>query len=222
MESGYLTLPLNRYESGYELAYQMACEQLAKTVDLKQQCLRSGVQWTLEDIVIEYLYQPYKITLPEIKISPVVGDEPLPIRDKLLILHYFLQAKGSPLSNHTITYKELADGIVYFPTFYQRAIKPLVTHFGREPQRLLDAARILGGHEADYGDTAVTINAFSRVPITLVLWKGDEELTPEGNIIFNSTIPDYLPTEDINVLCETIAWRLVKLLKAGGDNPDRN
>ena len=217
-----MTLPLNRYESGYELAYQMACEQLAKTVDLKQQCLRSGVQWTLEDIIIEYLYQPYKITLPEIKISPVVGDEPLPIRDKLLILHYFLQAKGSPLSNHTITYKELADGIVYFPTFYQRAIKPLVTHFGREPQRLLDVARILGGHEADYGDTAVTINAFSRVPITLVLWKGDEELTPEGNIIFNSTIPDYLPTEDINVLCETIAWRLVKLLKAGGDNPDRN
>ena len=222
MESGYLTLPLNKYESGYELAYQMACEQLAKTVDLKQQCLRSGVQWTLEDIIIEYLYQPYKITLPEIKISPVVGDEPLPIRDKLLILHYFLQAKGSPLSNHTITYKELADGIVYFPTFYQRAVKPLVTHFGREPQRLLDVARILGGHEADYGDAAVTINAFSRVPITLVLWKGDEELTPEGNIIFNSTIPDYLPTEDINVLCETIAWRLVKLLKAGGDNPDRN
>ena len=217
-----MTLPLNKYESGYELAYQMACEQLAKTVDLKQQCLRSGVQWTLEDIIIEYLYQPYKITLPEIKISPVVGDEPLPIRDKLLILHYFLQAKGSPLSNHTITYKELADGIVYFPTFYQRAIKPLVTHFGREPQRLLDVARILGGHEADYGDTAVTINAFSRVPITLVLWKGDEELTPEGNIIFNSTIPDYLPTEDINVLCETIAWRLVKLLEAGGDNPDRN
>ena len=217
-----MTLPLNKYESGYELAYQMACEQLAKTVDLKQQCLRSGVQWTLEDIIIEYLYQPYKITLPEIKISPVVGDGPLPIRDKLLILHYFLQAKGSPLSNHTITYKELADGIVYFPTFYQRAIKPLVTHFGREPQRLLDAARILGGHEADYGDTAVTINAFSRVPITLVLWKGDEELTPEGNIIFNSTIPDYLPTEDINVLCETIAWRLVKLFKAGGDNPDRN
>ena len=217
-----MTLPLNKYESGYELAYQMACEQLAKTVDLKQQCLRSGVQWTLEDIIIEYLYQPYKITLPEIKISPVVGDEPLPIRDKLLILHYFLQAKGSPLSNHTITYKELADGIVYFPTFYQRAVKPLVTHFGREPQRLLDVARILGGHEADYGDAAVTINAFSRVPITLVLWKGDEELTPEGNIIFNSTIPDYLPTEDINVLCETIAWRLVKLLKAGGDNPDRN
>ena len=32
--------------------------------------------------------------------------------------------------------------------------------------------------------------------------------------MFDSTISDYLPTEDINVLCETIVWKLVKLLKA--------
>ena len=120
-----------------------------------------------------------------------------------------------------ITYKELPEGVNYFPTFYKRAIKPLVTHFGNEPQKLLNCAIILGGYEANYGDVAVTIDAFSRVPITLVLWKGDDELTPEGNIIFDSNISDYLSTEDINVLCETIAWKLIKLLKAGGDNPGK-
>ncbi|GAH63797.1 unnamed protein product, partial [marine sediment metagenome] len=29
--------------------------------------------------------------------------------------------------------------------------------------------------------------------------------------------PDYLSTYDITVLCETIAWKLVKLLREGDD-----
>jgi len=217
-----LTLPIKKYEYGYELAYRLACEQLAGIKDLEQQCLKSGAQYTPEEIIIEYLSRFYKITLPEIEVSLTAGDEPVPMRDKLLILHYFIEAKGTPLSNNTISYKGLAEGNIYFPTFYQRAIKPLVNYFGKEPRQLLNVAGFLGGDEADYGDVSVIISAFSRVPITLVLWKGDEEFAPEGNIMFDSTISDYLPTEDINVLCETIAWRLVKLLKAGGDNPDRN
>jgi hypothetical protein len=112
-----------------------------------------------------------------------------------------------------IAYKELPEGASYFPTFAKRTIKPLLDHFGKEPHLLLDVAQKLGGNKAEYGDVAVTINAFSYVPITLVLWHGDEEFAPEGSILFDSTISDYLPTEDINVLCETIAWRLVKFSK---------
>jgi len=86
-------------------------------------------------------------------------------------------------------------------------------NFSQKPNRLLDAAAKLGGHRAGYGDVAITINAFSRVPITLALWQGDDELAPEGNILFDSTISDYLSTEDITVLCETIAWRLGSFLR---------
>jgi len=74
---------------------------------------------------------------------------------------------------------------------------------------------VIGGHKADYGDVAVTVNAFSRVPITLVLWRGDEEFAPEAKFMFDSTITDYLTTDDINELCGIIAWKLVKFLRAG-------
>ena len=62
---------------------------------------------------------------------------------------------------------------------------------------------------------AVTINAFKRVPITFVLWRGDEEFPPDGSILFDATVSDYLSIEDINVLCERITWKLVRLLKEG-------
>jgi len=203
----------NTFEYGYELAYKLACDQLANIDNIEQQCLKSGAQYQVIDskrvITTEYLNRSYLISLPDIEISLMDSEETIPLRDKILILHYLSQAKGTPLANKIISYKELPEGSNYFPIFSKRAVKPILDHFGREPERLVDVAAKLGGFEVDYGDVAVTINAFPRVPITFVLWKGDEEFPPEGNILFDSTIPDYLSTEDINVLCEAIAWRLV-------------
>ncbi len=218
MKSKSLLLPSQKnYEYGYELAYKLACEQLAKLDNIEQQCRNSGAQYLVVDsqrvIILEYLNQSYQITLPALEISLVNSKEEVPIKDKVLLLHYLTLAKGTPLTNRLITFKELPEGSNYFRTFWQRAIKPLVDHFGSEPQLLVGIAQKLGGSKIDYGDVAVTVNAFSRVPVTLVLWRGDDEFTPDGSIIFDSTISDYLSTYDITMLCETIAWRLVKYLK---------
>jgi len=204
-------------EYGYGLAYRLAREQLARISDIDGICLRSGVRCQAEgaakSVVLDYLNQPYRVTFPGIDITIVGSDQEVPLRDRILILHYLAIAKGTSLTHKLIAYKELPEGTGYFRTFYLRAIKPLVSNFGTEPHRLMEVSQKLGAAKADYGDVSVTIPAFSRVPITLVLWRGDEELPPEGNILFDSSIPDYLSVEDINVLCEIIAWKLVKLLK---------
>jgi hypothetical protein len=57
------------------------------------------------------------------------------------------------------------------------------------------------------------------VPITIALWRGDEEFGPEGSILFDSTVSEYLTNDDIHALCEGIAWKTVRLLQTGGDNP---
>lgn len=216
-----LTLPKKKYEYGYDLAYELAAGQLAKIVNIEQQCLKSGAQYIdSSKVVLEYLNELYSISLPDAEVSLLSGGE-TPVRDKLLILHYFIQAKGTPLSNHVITYKELKDGVNYFPVFHKRAIRPLVNFFGKEPQKLIDVTASLGGRKAEYGDASVTLNAFPRVPVTLVLWRGDEEFAPDGNVMFDSTVSDYLTNDDIHALCEILAWKLVKLLKAGGDYPDK-
>jgi Domain of unknown function (DUF3786) len=51
------------------------------------------------------------------------------------------------------------------------------------------------------------------VPVTLALWRGDEELTPAGNILFDASISGYLEAEDITVLCETITRALAHFTK---------
>ena len=218
MKSKYLPLPnQHNYEYANELAYKLACEQLVKT-NIEEQCRRSGARYQAIDsqnfIILEYLNQSYRIALPNIDISLRDSEEKAPIRDKLLILHYLTLAKGTPSANKPITFKELPEGANYFPTFSKRAIKPLLDYFGKEPNQLMDVAVKLGARKVDYGDVAVTINAFSRVPVTLVLWQGDTEFEPSGSIIFDATISDYLSTYDITELCAAITLKLIRLFKS--------
>jgi len=90
-----------------------------------------------------------------------------------------------------------------------------VEHFGEQPHELINIAVKLGGHTVDLGDVAVSINAFSRVPITIVLWQSDEEFPAQGNILFDAAVSDYLTTYDVTVLCESIIWKLVEFSKGG-------
>ena len=214
----------NPWERGFDLSYKLACEQLAKINDMEEQCRKSGARYLgPHEVVINYINQPYHITIPKDIPSchceaDVVSRSNLvevSLRDKILILHYFTLAEGTPAVGRLITYKQIPGGISYYPAFSQRAIAPLVNRFGQNPELLISAAAKLGGREADYGDMSVTVNAFDHVPITLVLWRGDEELAPNGNILFDANISDYLSTEDVTVLSETIIWKLVKGIPSG-------
>ncbi|MDD4859438.1 MAG: DUF3786 domain-containing protein [Dehalococcoidales bacterium] len=215
MESKQVTLPNPQTEEyGDRLAYRLAKERFSQIADINRQCLNAGAQFLADEqaVRIEFIGQSHRIALKTGEVSRSDGAD-VPIREKILVLHYLTQAKGTYLTDKLVTYKELKEGINYFPVFAKRAITPLVNHFGKEPQNLLDVTSQLGGHKAEYGDTAVTVPAFPRVPVTLVLWRGDAEFPPEGSVLFDSTVSDYLTNDDIHALCEIIVWKLVKLLK---------
>jgi hypothetical protein len=213
MEKVSFPLPLERgYDLAYQESYRLVSQKLRQISDVKALGLRSGARLENDNILtLEYLGQTVSIRFPDINIT-AVGPS-LTVRDRLVILHYLDTATGSPLTGKPITFKELPEGGVYYPTFVQRAIKPVLMNFEQEPQRLLATAAFYGGVPAETGDVAVMINALPRVPLTLVIWQGDEELPAEGSILFDRSITGYLPTEDITVLCEIIAWRLVKQAK---------
>jgi hypothetical protein len=219
MKTGPLPLPEQKnYEYAHKQAYKLASEQLGKA-DIEEQCRKSGSRYVVVDsqqlAIVEYLNQSYQVSFPNVAVSLLDSQAEVSLEDRILILHYLVQAKGTPIARKLIAFNELPEGANYLRTFSKRSIEPLASYFGAEPQRLIAAAKKLGGTKADYGDTAVTINAFSRVPITLVLWRGDEEFSPRSNILFDASISDYLSTYDITMVCEAIVWKLVRFLKGG-------
>jgi hypothetical protein len=166
-------------------------------------------------IGVRYLGREVWLSLPTGSMEIPEGGGPLSLREEILILHYLGKASGIPATGNWISFAEIPGGTFYHPVFLQRSKGPLVKFFGEDPKKLLTlAAEEVGGDPWDMGDTGVRIDAFPRVSLGLVLWKGDEEFPPEGNILFDSSITGYLPVEDIVILAETVVWKLIKKSQA--------
>lgn len=215
MKNSGLSLPEQRnYEYSLKLTLEVAREQLSGITDIARQCQKCGADIQITDsakiIMLSYLNRICRISLPDMEVHYLDNHQVISSREKLLILHYFLHAGGISLSHRMVSFKELPETKNYFRTFHRRAIQPILNAFGKEPDRLLSTALLYGGRPSSYGDIAVTIDAFPRVPVTFVLWKGDDEFPSDANLLFDSTVTDYLPAEDIIVLSEIVTWKLVQ------------
>ena len=198
------------YERAYAESYDLAFSKL-RQADLAAVCLKSGaVPVDADSVRLRFLNREYRIDRLAGTVTIGSETETVPIAEKLLILHYLVTARGTPSGTGQISFKEVPEGVVYYPTFYKRAIRPLLSKYGASPEKLIDAAALVGGIAAHQGDAAVTVQAFPKVAITWVLWRGDDEFPAEGTILVDRNIQDYLPTEDIVVLCQTIAIKLCR------------
>jgi hypothetical protein len=182
-------------------------------VNIAQQCQNSGALHSPEIITLNYLNEIYRINIPSADVAFVDSKAPVPLRDKILILHYFTQAKGTSLTGKQIPYRDLPGGLVYYPTFIKRTIEPLSDFFGKNPTLLAGVGKMLGGRAGEIGDASLIIDAFARVPISVILWQGDDELKAEVNLLFDANITDYLTSEDVTIVCENITWKLINFAK---------
>lgn len=193
-------------------ALRIARERFS-AVDIEQQCRKSGALYSPEIVTLNYLNEIYQINISFAEVAFVDSKAPVPLRDKILILHYFTQARGTTLTGKQIPYRDLPGGLVYYPTFIKRTIEPLADFFGKEPALLAGVGKIFGARKGELGDASLVIDAFAKVPVNIILWQGDDELKAQVNLLFDANILDYLTSEDITILCETITWQLINYAK---------
>ena len=117
-------------------------------------------------------------------------------------------ASGASPSQKWITFGEVPGGEIYLPVFRARSIDRMVRAFGGQEAALVEAARAVGGTELDLGDVSVRVQALPRVPVAVVLWRGDDEFPPSGNLLFDASVTTYLPMEDMVVLAGMVASQL--------------
>lgn len=113
--------------------------------------------------------------------------------------HYLLTAGGQPVSGQVISFKEIPGGMIYLQPFNGRVLGGFKAIFGKNAGMLTKVGEKLGIGFAKYGDTAVTMNVLPRIPVTYVIWEGDEEFPANATVLFDATAQYYLPTEDLVV-----------------------
>jgi hypothetical protein len=166
---------------------------------------------------LNFLNQEVLIPWPELDFLGKASREPFPIQQEILLLHYLHGAwssRGAATEGEWIAFQEIPDGRFYLDAFQRRAKNPLVKTFGHDPEKLLELATAsFGATPFDHGDCSMVIKVLPLVPIALVLWQGDEEFPPEGNILFDRSISKILSAEDVAWLAGMVVYPLIDMAK---------
>jgi hypothetical protein len=166
---------------------------------------------------LNFLNREIIFSWPELEFVQRGSDAELPIQQQILLLHYLHGAwssSGAGITGEWISFQEVPDGKFYLDAFHRRAKNPLVQAFGHQPELLVKfAGEIFGAEPSDQGDVSVLVKALPLVPVALIIWKGDEEFPPEGNILFDRNIVEMLSAEDIAWLSGMVVYPLMGMAK---------
>lgn len=168
-----------------------------------------------DGLALRCLGRDYRITHPGGEVTTGSGeavDEHLAI----LLLLYLTEAGGRQQEGRWIAFEQISGGAGYVASFRGRVVAPLLRVFGQQPEALLEAAGELDAAPLDMGDAAVALAALPRVPIALVLWRGDDEFAPSASVVFDASIEDYLDAEAVTVLAELATRRMIEAASQGG------
>ncbi len=133
---------------------------------------------------------------------------------QILILHYLLGAGNAQVANRLATYREFEGGALYYQAFKGRTIDRLVREFGERADLLKHVGDAVHAEPVKMGSVAFRVNFFPKLPITIVLWLGDEEVPASANLLFDANAGQMLATEDLSVLGGELVSRLIELAKA--------
>lgn len=199
-------------ESHYTTALELTWKKIL-AMDSLEVAKNANVNFdaTKNEFVVPYINKFYYVKL--ISKEVITSDnKPADILLSLLILKYLTSAKPIPLNNKLISFRELHGGDIYYGVFERSVLKPIIKNFAILPEKLVKTAILFGGRKLNYGDASVEIQVFPRLPVTIIVWKGDEEIPNSANVVFDETAKYHLSGEEICVLSIIVVSKLVKAL----------
>ena len=159
---------------------------------------------------LTFWQEEYIVDYPEASVREEKSGQEPSIFIQILILHYLINADGTPSADKWISFRELPGGRGFDPAFQQHASQPLARAFGHDAEGFIKAAAALGGERLTFGSASFLFRIFPRQRVAVVLDLADEEFPAWVNILFDGTASHYLPTEDWAVVGELLSSRLLR------------
>lgn len=196
----------------YINAKKMAVEELAEE-SLDEIVKRSGYNMIgTNKFRVPFLDRVYILSWPDFEVTDeFLEKKDAPLQEQVIILHYLTAKSFKNKAVQWISFREIPGASFYFSAFVKRAVDPLKETFGKHIALFAKAADRLNGKAIDAGNAGFEFNLFPFVSLQLVLWEGDEEFTPEANILFQDTIGDIFLPEDVARLSGMLVYRLIAL-----------
>jgi len=199
------------------MAHEDLWLQLDK-LDCQQTAQRAKCQYLADPprYIITMLNTEYAVNLSDRQIfSTQANPEPTQAEflEQLCILAYLINAQDIPLANKFVGPEHLPSGQFFFRGLHSLPTKKLEEAFGTSPKQLYEVSKKFDAKRCEFGDASIELYALPRIPLTIIIWRGDEEFDARASILFDQTAGTHLPLDALGTLTNLTVKALVNALK---------
>lgn len=120
------------------------------------------------------------------------------VHTQLLLMHYLIYSRETAhISGRELPFREIK-GVGHFESAFLREVEPLLkSAFAGRLDAFREAGRKLLGEPLAYGDASVKLHIFPNIPVTYILFDGDEEFPMNVNVLFDEAVTQCIHPEDV-------------------------
>jgi len=172
--------------------------ELLKSLDPVEVCRRTGASFdpAAQQYSIHSFNRDFHLFLTEQKIT---GDDLFLKRlgyfFGLSALCYLNSAIDIPPTGRLIKPSDIKGGQLFFRGSHVLPLDKLAAKYGIGPEDFLRKGSELDAEAAPYGDVALKLFPFARIPVYLLLWKQDEEFPARADLLFDSSCEMQAPLD---------------------------
>jgi hypothetical protein len=177
-----------------------------------------------ERYIVKLLNTEYVVNLSNKQISSIKQETSFVISEfieQLCILAYLINAQDLSLADKLVKAEALPGGQFFFRGLHSLPTAKLEKAFGDCPELLHRIAKQLDAKCCEFGDASIEFYVLPRVPLTIVIWKKDEQFQARASILFDQTAASHLPLDALWAAVNLAVNVLVNLrnsMKDGNDN----
>jgi hypothetical protein len=145
-----------------------------------------------------------------------LAPQPAEFLQQLCILTYLINAKDVPLADKRAGLEALPGGQFFFRGIHRIHTEKLEKAFGEHPEGLYRLVERFDAKRCEFGDASIQFYALPRVPLTIVVWRGDEEFDARASILFDQTAATQLPLDALWTAVNLAVEALIKV--SAGEN----
>lgn len=152
-----------------------------------------------------------RLSLEDGTITAGPADTPYPGIGPALfcILDRYAQSREVPETFSPMPFEKAPGASAYAAAFRRRAVLPLGQLWGTSPGRVQEIMNSFGAVPVAFAHRAWKLSPLPRVPVYLLFWDGDDEIPASANLLFDTSVPAYLETEQVAMLGELVTDRVV-------------
>jgi hypothetical protein len=131
------------------------------------------------------------------------------VDEALLLLHFLQTENPVAKKDELISFRQLPGGMFYWEPFLSRTVRPMLKCLNGNIEKIKSNINRFDWVQKDFGDFSAEINAFANLNVTLILYFEDDEFPPSADVLFDASVKQLLPTEDVAVLAGKICFGLL-------------